>query len=267
MQRTAKIHLQFSEEIDEALERFGDHEGMSLTRLLRWLDQFDDDDLGLAVETINAVQYYDSANIRSMTKLLFRIVSDELAERNLNTALFVAVGSGGSGSSTVVRVLRDLIRNTPHKVATMLDVAQLQPGTVDAVVFLDDFSGTGDTLVAWWENVESIVRPSNSVVFVGLLIVNEPARARIAQFAEVLSVTELDEAANVLAPESTTFSDEQKGALLRCCRETNCGPRYERGYGGCGLLVVLKHGCPNNTLPILWYNAHGWRRLFNRRGI
>jgi hypothetical protein len=149
----------------------------------------------------------------------------------------------------------------------MLDVARLPAGEVDAIVFLDDFAGTGDTLVSWWENVESIVRPSNAAVFVGVLVLNERARPRIEEFAAVLSVTDLDIEADVFAAESTVFSEERKATLLNYCRETGCGPRYEQGYGNCGLLVVLKHGCPNDSLPILWYGGTAWRTLFSRRAI
>src|ERR1700682_5675192 len=267
MRRTTSIEVQFGDEIDEAGDRFGDHEGLNQARLLRWLDQFADADLTLAIEAIKAVRYYDSAKIRAMTKQLFRIIVAELDERGLSTAVFVAVGNAGSGSATVVRGLRELMRGTRHRVVSMLEVSQIQSGAVDAIVFLDDFSGTGDTLVSWWETVESIVRPSNAALFVGLLVLNERARVRIEEFASVLSVTELDAAANVLDAESKLFSDDQKAALLKCCTATSCGPRYEKGYGGCGLLVVLKHGCPNNSLPILWYDSPTWRALFNRRAI
>lgn len=267
MRRTTQIRLEFSDAIDRAVDDFGDHEGMTEARLLRWLDQFADDDLQLAVDVIKAVRYFDTANIRAMTKQLYRMIVAELADRGFNSAVFVAVGGSGSGSATVVRALRELVRRTPHRVVTMLDVADFGPGDVDAIVFLDDFSGTGDTLVQWWETVEPIVRPNNAAVFVGLLVLNEPARARIEEFADVVSVTELGPEANVLAEESNTFSEQQKQQLLKYCHDTGCSPRFERGYGACGLLVAFKHGCPNNSLPLLWHDDGSWRALFNRRAI
>jgi len=267
MRRTTQIQLEHSEQIGEASERFGDHEGVNEARILRWLAQFTDDLLPLALDVLMAVRYFDSSNIRAMTRQLFQIVSDELGARDLRCAAFVAVGSPASGSATVLRVLRDALRGTQHRIMSMLDVAQIEPGAIDAIVFLDDFSGTGDTLVSWWETVEPIVRPSNAAIFVGLLLLNEQARVRIEQFAEVLPVTELDVTANVLSMESTQFTPEQKQQLAECCRSTGCGPKYERGYGDCGLLVVLKHGCPNNSLPILWYEGDAWRPLFRRRAI
>jgi hypothetical protein len=267
MQRKTLIHAEYSDEVEEAIERFGDHEAMSQARLLRWLDQFSDEAMPLAIEVVKAVRYYGTANIRAMTKQLFQMITAEFASKGLTSAVFVAVGGSGSGSATVIRVLRELVRGTPHKVVTMLDVAQIQPGSLDAIAFIDDFSGTGNTLVSWWETVEPTVRPSNAAIFVGLLILNESARPRIEEFADVLSVTELDENANVFAAGSTLFSEEQRLQLIDYCRRTQCGTEYERGYGSCGLLIAFKHGCPNNSLPILWCDNDKWRSLFNRRGI
>ena len=170
MRRLTRIHAEYSDAIEKAIDRFGDHEGMSEVRLLHWLEQFSDEALPLAVEVIRAVRYYNTTNIRSMTRQLFQIIVDELAVKNMTSAVFVAVGNTGSGSATVVRVLREFVRRTPHKVLTMLEVAQIEPGSVDAVVFIDDFSGTGDTLVSWWDTVEPTVRPSNAAIFIGLLL-------------------------------------------------------------------------------------------------
>ncbi len=267
MSRTAQIQAKYSDEIDEAADQFGDHEGMNAGRILRWLSQFADEDLPLAIEVLEAIRYLASSNIRAMTKQLFKMIEAELRDRELATAVFVAVGSTASGSAIVVRVLRDLTRGTPHKVLSMLEVSDLSPGEVDAIVFVDDFAGTGRTLATWWENVESIVRPSNAAVFVGVLILNEPARELVEAFAAVLAVTELGIEANVLAKESTLFSDAKKGTLLKYCQVTRCGPRFEKGFGECGLLVGLKHSCPNNSLPILWFDGPSWRPLFNRRAI
>lgn len=179
----------------------------------------------------------------------------------------MAVGSLGSGSGTVARVLRDLTRGTKHRLLSMLEVANLEPGACDAIVFFDDFSGTGETLEKWWETVEPVVRPVNASIFVALLVLNGEARNRLQAFAEVVAVTELDSAANMFAAESDAFTPVEKPRLLEYCKRTGLGPRYEAGYGQCGLLLAFKHGCPNNSLPILWAQNNNWRPLFNRRAI
>jgi len=267
MQRKKNIQIEFQEAIEEATERFGDHEDMNEARVVRWLEQFPDEDLPLAIETIRAIKYVNGLNIRTLTKQLFQMVTAELSSRGYRRAAFVAVGNVGSGSGTVARVLRDLVRATTYKMLSMLEVSQLSDGAVDAVIFIDDFSGTGHTLEGWWENVEPIVRPINAAVFVGLLVLNDRARERIEAFADVMAVEELDSTADVFEPACTKFTNAEKATLLAHCRNTRCGSKFEKGFGQCGLLLAFKHGCPNNSLPILWYRGNGWRPLFNRRAI
>jgi len=267
MQRTTRIKLTYTEDVDLAVERFSDHEDMSEARMLRWLEQFPDADLPLVMRVMASVRYYNRLNLRTMTRQLFTIASEMMRERGYQRVVFVAVGDAGSGSSFVARMLRELIRGTPHRLMSMLDLSRAEPGSIDAVVFVDDFSGTGQTLEMWWENVEALVRPTGAAIFVGLLVLNERARQRVEQLGHVLAVEELDDTQNIFRPENQAFSDPEKARIEEHCRSTGCGAKYERGFGSCGLLLAFRHGCPNNSLPVLWYSGNRWRPLFNRRAV
>jgi hypothetical protein len=248
MKRTTKIGIDYHADVEQALERFGDHEDMNEPRIVRWLAQFPDEELPLAAQVIRYVKYYNARNLRSMTKQLFEIAVDEFRAKGYKRSAFVAVGDPGSGSGVVARVLKELVRGRhQQRVLSMVDITQLKPTDVEAIVFIDDFSGTGQTLETWWENVEPLVRPSNATVFVGLLVLNEPARPRIERFANVLAVDELDSSRNVFANENREFSGAAKAKLLERCGQTGCAGEYVRGFGQCGLLLAFKHGCPNNV--------------------
>ena len=267
MSRTTTIRNSYSQAVESALDRFGDHEGMNEARVMRWMEQFPDDALPIAAKVLERVRYFTGLNLRAMTKTLFAMTVDELMSAGHRKVAFVAVGEAGSGSGVVVRVLRELIKGTPHKLLSMLHVSQLKPGDIDAIVFVDDFSGTGRTLQQWWGNIESLVLPISVSVFVGLLVLNEKARATIEEFAVVIAAEELDSGADALAATTKVFSPAEKTRLVQFCKKTGCGAQFERGFGQCGLLVAFKHGCPNNSLPILWWTNDGWRGLFNRRAI
>jgi hypothetical protein len=266
MKRTTKILTDYQDDVDRALERFGDHEDMSEARVLRWLEQFPDEDLPLAVQVIRSVKYFSRLHVRSMTSDLFHIAVGEMKKRGYKRLCFVAVDKPGSGASIVARVLRESVRNSHHRLLSMLELTRIEPAKIDAVVFVDDFSGTGKTLEEWWQGVEPLVRPVGAAVFVGLLVLNEPARERIEQFADILTVEELGISDNVFTGENNQFSNSEKAALVEHCQRTGCGPEFERGFGQCGLLLSFKHGCPNNSLPVLWYGELGrrWRPLFKR---
>jgi len=267
MSRTATIAADYADDIEDAADRFGDHEDMTPGRVVRWLAQFEDADLPLAAHVLRSVLYINATNIRAMTRQLFEMAIAEFALRGIARAAFVAVGSLGAGSGTVARVLRDAIQGTNHRLLSMLELSRAAPGEYDAIVFIDDFSGTGETLEDWWTDVESIVRPVSTQVFVGLLVLNEMARSRIEVFADILAVEELDVTYNTLGAQGAAFTDDQKLRVREYCLRTGVALEYQTGYGDCALLIAFKHGCPDNSLPILWEKSDDWRALFNRRAI
>jgi hypothetical protein len=267
MSRTATIAADYAEDIEEAADRFGDHEDMTPGRVVRWLMQFEDPDLPLAAHVLRSVHYINATNIRAMTRQLFDMAVAEFAARGIARGAFVAVGSLGAGSGTVARVIRDAIQGTDHRLVSMLELSRAASGEYDAIVFIDDFSGTGESLEDWWIDVESLVRPVSTQVFVGLLVLNEAARSRIEAFADILAVEELDLTHNTLGNQGATFTDKQKRRVREYCLLTGVAPEYRGGYGNCALLLAFKHGCPDNSLPILWEKNDDWRSLFNRRAI
>jgi len=178
------------------------------------------------------------------------------------------VGLPFEGSSIIARALRDEIRNE-RRIKQMSDLEKLEPGTFDALVFIEDFSGTGNTLKSWWNNVETIVRPRNVPFAIALLVLNNRARKIVEQFADLICVDELDESCNVVSPQSGSFTAPEKQKIIHYCRLTGCADKYLLGYDGCGLLVAFKHGCPNDSLPILWHTCEHapWEGLFKRSGL
>jgi hypothetical protein len=64
-------------------------------------------------------------------------------------------------------------------------------------------------------------------------------------------IDELNESYNIVSQNSQRFTQGEKARIIDYCRQTRCAPRYLLGFGKCGLLVALKHQCPNNSLPIL----------------
>lgn len=87
---------------------------------------------------------------------------------------------------------------------------------------------------------------------------------------DVMAVQELDD--------SLSFTDENLGDLLGILKGKFDGailtPQYKKGkhdkpylgFNECGLVLVLSHNCPNNSLPIIWHESKskGIRALFPR---
>lgn len=266
--RIQSIQTTYGPQISRRASDFGDHEGMGTPKITRWIAQFDNGDLPLAVKILQEIKYYSTENIRSMVRVLVSLSCHHFGAIDQNRIIFVPIGASYEGSSVIARALRDELRDQ-RRIKSMADLENLDPSTFDALVFLDDFSGTGNQLSEWWQNVESIVRPRNVPFAVALLVLNCSARNRIEKFTEVVCVDELNEGHNVLSLNSQTFTQQEKNRIIEYCRRTGCAHKLLFGFGKCGLLVAFKHQCPNNSLPILWYEsgASTWESLFKRSGL
>lgn len=266
MPRLDRIDAAYAEELDEAAHRFGDHEDMSRGHVLRWLSQFTDDHLEVGAAVLQRISYYNASQIRIMARQLVTVVHDQFNDIDRQAIVFVPVGDPGSSSGIIARAIRDM-RPRP-RLMLMADIEDLPPGDIRVIVFVDDFSGTGNQLREWWTNVEMLIRPKEATIAVALLVMNTRARVRIEEFAEhALAVVELSDNSNVLHQNSQAFTAAEKTTLLHYCSQTHCAAQFMRGYGDCGLLIAFRHGCPNNSLPILWYNARPWRALFHRSAL
>jgi len=261
---------EYLEIIERASEEFSDHEKLTTARVTRWFNQFMDDDQQLAAKIIGNIEYFSTSRIRGMTNELANICLQYFNEIDHNNIYFVPVGGVTSGSVIIARALGGIKRrtNASWQITSMSDIESLDPQAVKAIVFIDDFSGTGKTLSDWWEVVEPLVLPKQASIVFALLVLNGLARDPILTFAdEVLYVTELDERFNVVSRHSNTFGEDERQRLLIYCELTGASDDYIQGYGGCGLLIAFKHGCPNNSLPILWWDSKEWLPLFQRRGL
>ena len=67
-----------------------------------------------------------------------------------------------------------------------------------------------------------------------------------------------------LAAADTTgaLTAAQKGRLLEYCRRADAV--HSRCFGDCGLLLVLGHRTPNNSVPVLHAHTNKWHGLFPR---
>ena len=137
-------------------------------------------------------------------------------------------------------------------------------GAEDTVVFVDDFAGTGDQAETAWRESLGELLPGGPRAFLVLVAAVEQAVTRIAS-ATPLSVRpfrRLRARENFFAPECAHFSQTEKHAVLSYCRRADTS--RPRGYGDCGLLVVMAHRCPNNSIPVLHGGGPGFKGLFAR---
>lgn len=142
MPRLDRIDAEYNPELDEAAARFGDHEGMTRGRILRWLGQFADEHLPLAATLLGEIRYYGAGNIRAMVGQLVAMVRARFPHVAPARIWFVPAGDVGSSAGIMARALRDI--RPRLQIISFTDIESLAPADVNVIVFVDDFSGTGE---------------------------------------------------------------------------------------------------------------------------
>jgi len=142
-----------------------------------------------------------------------------------------------------------------------------------ALIFLDDFCGTGQTGLKFWKSRAQKIQKNNpnTKIYYLALVAMEMGTSRIANRTKfkMVSPVILNEEYRVFSDLSRVFPDRKKREIAKKICGVYCerleGKDYEYGFGNSQVLVGFHHNIPDNTLPIFWSNAHGWEPLFRRK--
>lgn len=159
---------------------------------------------------------------------------------------------------------------------TLKDETQMQK--IKALVFIDDFIGTGGSACQYFEELANecgeLLRNPKLIVFFISVSGFQEAKTRLKAKLVELNVNvnvhicdPLDESAKVFSDRSKVFSNPRdlEQAKNVAYKYGSSLFQHPLGYGDCQAAVVFPDACPNNTLPILWSDSNGWTPLFKRQ--
>jgi hypothetical protein len=254
------------------VEKFaGYHSHVSRARIEEWLAQFTQDDRDLAGRILDAVEFYRPDQLAAAYRSILGSLPgwSRTASQRQGRWRFVAfsIRSGESGD-----IMLAAFRKANNLTATRFgelfvykaDLLKENLGPEDTVVFVDDFAGTGDQAINAWQESLGELLPRGPRAFLVLVVAVEEARRRIAGETPltVRTFRHLRARHNLFANECIYFSNAEKRTVLSYCRRADGS--NPQGYGRCGVLVVMAHRCPNNSLPILHARSGNFRGLFPR---
>jgi len=138
----------------------------------------------------------------------------------------------------------------------------------DTVVLVDDFSGSGDQACTSWNKLFRELVGGAGTVYLMVVAATTEAQQKIKNNTDLqaLSHYNLNASDNFFSKDCPHFTEGDKEAILSHC--TKHFPDEPRGYGECGLLFVLQHDCPNNSIPLLHkHKTNKWVPLFPRTKV
>ena len=253
----------------------------------RWLEQFDDPkEQRLMFRLASAIRYYDEDTVRVKMREAFGIVM-----RNMRTVIEPRArvrndilvspldDSPAKSGSTYCRLFVSENRLSTNSVQALESLERRFPTTdeIQRLVLIDDFSGTGATLVDGLKQHLNLLQRFNSegvrIVVVALVGFSQ-ARDYIENYidqaqleAEVYFCDELGPEYKAFSESSSIFPEAAERDLARQIAEAKgvtLERRFPLGYKDTQGLIVFYQSCPNNTLPIFWSRNGAWTPLFPR---
>ncbi|MBD3922056.1 hypothetical protein H8B09_25060 [Paenibacillus sp. PR3] len=137
---------------------------------------------------------------------------------------------------------------------------------IDSVVFIDDFSGTGDTIKSFLKVAAEMVKEKQVIVYV----IHITSRAKdiinksFDQYGYRNAKLFFEEESNGFFEKNSELKTE-RDILLKFEQEV-LESKHPLGYKESEVLVTFYRNCPNNTISSYWWNENEeWHALFQRK--
>jgi hypothetical protein len=181
---------------------------------------------------------------------------------------FAGFGHAGESGQAMVRTFREAnkLNDSRHDdlFCTVADIPSKRLTAADTIVFIDDFSGSGRQVCDKWNKNGIGILVADAQAHIILTAATDEAIEKI-QDETTLTVHahhHLHRNDNFFSERCERFTQAEKNAILHYCKIADA--QNPRGFNDSGLLYILQHKTPNNSLPILHANHGRWTGLFPR---
>jgi len=292
-----------SEEIITLVKKWGVYKGSRITedQVRAWLNQFGDNKKQrLMFKILQGIKFYTTDNIRAKMKEAHNIVKRNLIwrieekKRKREDILVSYLDHPGKSGAFLAKVYADendiYFENVIEKakITEMLNKKAEELKTF-ALVFIDDFIGTGNSACEYFERLAKehgeilkrlskepgeIEGTSKLQIFFIVICGFQEGQSKIEKCLCELGLPVKVHICDPLSEDAKVFSEKSTIFVSPNEREEARQVVYEfgaqlvndvpLGYGDTQTIIVFEHNCPNNSLPILWAESKNFRPLFRR---
>lgn len=280
-----------SEEIQKRIEdtisyRFYDR--INLYDVYRWLDNFEDDEIELAISVFEKLEYYRENDLHNILNRQFTesLLPDVSKNGTKNVIIrFIPLGRPGKSGYVVEYMMKNLFKNSCPKGVSKI-IYHGSPNEIDesvltdndVLVFLDDIIGSGDT----FDNVVSLTKKKYKKDGTFTESINEHTIGHLVKDGTPYQVTILscfimdkglyhlkkhypfiklfgEVRVHAFKKSESPFGGYYRMIQIRefCYKYGNIlSPKKGLGYSNCQALLLFDHAIPNNTLPIVWVDKY-----------
>lgn len=245
--------------------------GVTDARLTGWLEQFADADKDAAARLLDTVEFISAENIDAAFRSLLKRLPGWHRYKSQRDGKFAFAPfsrtAGESGDAMLHRFRLANGLNTRYYNPLFIgrsEILRAGLGRDDTIVFLDDFVGSGNQAVEAWEKMfgELTAEIGNVYLVTVAAFAKGSERIRAETRMELLTHRHLTNRDSLAREECSHFTAQEKERILHYCKIASRERPW--GFGDCGLVMVLAHQCPNNSVAILQATSDQWEPLFPR---
>ena len=252
-----------------------------------WLSNFQEDEEPHALYLLNAFMYYStdlvnqifSTPIRTIGRLMTGDQWKEFLDSVLVTLVTGEVPSVTDSGYAFTRKARALGIPENRIMSHEQVFSRIQGGFDRAVVFVDDFVGSGNQFITTWnrtppsrfESLKALATGSQAKFHYCPAFCTQLGLNRIKSACPGVTVNPgvlIPDNYGALAPDSIVWPSQLRSTAEDFLHSagTRAGiPEEEwRGFAGLGLTIAFEDSVPDATLPIMYWEKNGWHPLMRR---
>ncbi|MCA9805979.1 MAG: hypothetical protein KC777_28620, partial [Cyanobacteria bacterium HKST-UBA02] len=257
---------------------------MNKSRIVQWIGQFREHERLPMLKLLRSLEFFTYRRLRTIEipemydKIIARTDLPSIAQikHSPDRIVFVAFGSSPAKSSSVLLHTMTLSKGARIPSGMILWYETLQAHLVanpkiEHIILVDDILGSGETLVSSLDQIGQLMKDRHvSLSCVGTTdAVNSSMITHRYNFASftVLANHAFNRCFSIDAGIFDSIDESvQAMEIARTYGSSLCN-LHPLGFDNGQLLVTFYENCPDNSLPILWYDEHeDWRPLFPRSG-
>lgn len=260
---------------------------ISTYEVINWLNNFQENELDLALEVLENIEYYTTAKT---LKIFNEKLKDIFSNYSQKHVIFLAIGDFAKSGTTMLYFLKKTpsFRDKRYKriksvVQSMYELPRLlEKEAINKddflLILIDDFIGTGNSTLTFLEGdekneglfhylISQSILPSFAILSI---IINTTGKDRLNHKYPHIFIS-AEKRDKVFSPPSVFGYRPRMLPIREMCYKYGKSfgfpkSKSELGFENSQALVAFSHTTPNNSLPILWSAKNNWIPLYPRFG-
>jgi hypothetical protein len=279
-----------SKEILDTIRSWGIYRGRSVSEdsVRTWLGQFGSNrNQRMMFSILQQLRFYSADRIRAKMHEAHGIVVRGLVRRlsagtrkraDILVSYLDELGKSGAYCAKVYADENEIYTKNIVEKSKISRVLK-ENDNIQALVFIDDFVGSGDSVSRYFAELfqqqPDVFHHKTLRICLVAVCGFQDALVRIEQNIAELGITlnlhicdPLDDQDRCFSENSRFFQDpneKERAKEVAHRHGVSLVKNAPLGYGNCQSAVIFEDSSPNNNLPILWSDNHGWTPLFRRQ--